>query len=199
VPFLVIVALLATAVGLTLGYDPPQVGTGNVSTPAHGQTLVSVQGFHFQGYGNKKKPAHLLGVGPRGTVQWRHGGPSSDTNWFYDVDPLPEGTVLVTATVPGDTIVYEYDPETRDVLWRQRFDAKDTHDVDLINGDELLVANMRNYNASSDAVSNDRVFVYDLSRDEVVWSWFFKNHYDAEASGDWTHVNDVDKVGISTR
>jgi hypothetical protein len=64
--------------------------------------------------------------------------------------------------------------------------------VDLINGDQLLVANMRQPEKA------DRVFVYDRSFDRVVWEWRFEDHYPESVGGpsnDWTHVNDVDKIG----
>jgi len=41
--------------------------------------------------------------------------------------------------------------------------------------------------------------VYDRSNDTVVWEWTFREHYpnstDGGFSADWSHVNDVDKVG----
>ncbi|EMA55587.1 arylsulfotransferase family protein [Halococcus salifodinae] len=104
----------------------------------------------------------------------------------------------MTSTVPNETVVFELDPDSRERVWTERFDAEDTHDVDLINGDQLLVANMREYNGSS-GVSNDRLFVYDRGTDEVIWEWRFREHYpnstDGGFSEDWSHVNDVDKIG----
>jgi len=117
-------------------------------------------------------------------------------SWFYNTDPLPNGNLLVVNTAPGKTLVYELDPDTKERVWQQNFSIEDTHDVDLINGDQLLVANMREYD---NGTSNDRLFIYDLSEDRIVWEWYFKNHYpnstDGGMSEDWTHVNDIDKIG----
>ena len=71
------------------------------------------------------------------------------------------------------------------------------YDVDAINGDQLLIANMRNYNESS-GKNEDRILVYNRTTDQIVWEWQFRDHYPADGGGtytdDWTHVNDVDKV-----
>ncbi len=194
---LVIVALLLAAAVSAATYEPTDLGPGTVDSPANGSTVVSVQGFHFQGIGNGKKPARLVQAGPRGTTEWVHNGSQEGARWFYDVDPLSNGNLLVTSTVPGDTVVYEFDPENRTRVWSQRFDAEDTHDVDLINGDQLLVANMRNTNDSG--VPNDRLFIYDRGEDRIVWEWTFREHFPASTDGgysaDWSHVNDVDKIG----
>ncbi|EMA54181.1 arylsulfotransferase family protein [Halococcus thailandensis] len=194
---LVVGALLLAAAVSAATYEPTNLGPGTIDEPANGSTVVSVQGFHFQGIGNGKKPARLVSAGPRGTTEWVHNGSQEGARWFYDVDPLANGNLLVTSTVPGDTVVYELDPETDSRVWEETFDAEDTHDVDLINGDQLLVANMRKTNESG--VANDRLFVYDRSEGEIVWEWTFNEHFPESTDGgyseDWSHVNDVDKIG----
>lgn len=197
--FVVVGSLLAAAV-TALGHDPVSMGPGTVTERANETTIVSVQGFHFKGNGDKKKPARLVGAGPRGDVEWRYdSGP--DARWFYDVDPLPDGNVFVTSTVPGDTIVFEYDPANRTRVWSQRFDATDTHDADLLDDDRVLLANMRMYDASS-GVSDDRVYVYDRSAGAITWEWRLREYYDTEDVGDyepdWSHLNDVDEVRDGT-
>ncbi|WP_079977609.1 aryl-sulfate sulfotransferase [Halococcus sediminicola] len=194
---LVVGALLLAAAVSAATYEPTNLGPGTVDEPANGSTVVSVQGFHFQGIGNGKKPARLVSAGERGGTEWVHNGSQEGARWFYDVDPLSNGNLLVTSTVPGDTVVYELDPETDTRVWSEKFDAEDTHDVDLINGDQLLVANMRNTNESG--VANDRLFIYDRGKGEIVWEWRFNEHYPESTDGgyseDWSHVNDVDKIG----
>jgi hypothetical protein len=193
---LAVVGSLAVGAGLTLAYEPPEIQTGAVESPANGTTYVAVQGFHFRGTGATKKPARLVAIGPRGQPKWIYNGSKHGASWFYNVDPLPNGNLLVVNTAPGKTMVYELDPQTRERLWQENFSIEDTHDVDLINGDQLLVANMREYD---DGTSNDRIFIYDRSEDRIVWEWYFKNHYPRSTDGgmteDWTHVNDVDKIG----
>ena len=195
----IVVGLLLIAAAVSaVAYEPPSLGPGTVERPANESTIVSVQGFHFQGVGNAKKPARLVSIGPHAKSEWVYNGSKRNARWFYDVDPLSNGNVLVTSTVPGNTVVFELDPQTRERVWTERFDAEDTHDVDLINNNQLLVANMREYNEST-GVSNDRLFIYDRNKDEIVWEWKFRDHYpnatDGGFSEDWAHVNDVDKIG----
>jgi hypothetical protein len=136
--------------------------------------VVGAQGFRFGGGATGKKPARLAGVGPNATVEWGTLG-SPVGAWFFDVDPLGNGTRVR----------------------ERRFDAEDTHDVDLIDGDRLLVANMRNWNDTAGR-SDDRLFVYDLETDRIVWEWPFREQFPNDTDGgfdpDWTHVNDVEEV-----
>ncbi|WP_128478697.1 arylsulfotransferase family protein [Halorussus pelagicus] len=211
VVLLVVASLLAPSAVSALTHEPSDTDLqkGTIESPANGTTVISIQGFKFQGQANGKKPARLVGVGPRGDVQWIHEGSELDVTWFYDVDPVNGSNLLVTGTRKGGTTIYEYDPQADEIVWRERFDeAHDTHDVDLINGDQLLVANMRNYDPEDD-VNEDRIFIYDRGTDEVVWEWQFRDHTDwtkkqggtfaAEKAknSDWTHVNDVDKIAES--
>lgn len=195
----VILLLLTPAAVSALTYNPNEttLQPGAIKDPANGSTVVAVQGFHFQGRGAEKKPARLAGYGPKGDVQWVHDGRNVGARWFYDVDPLDDGTVLVTATNPDGTLIYSYDPETDEQVWVEHLDIHDTHDVDLINEDELLVANMRNYNNDT-GQNDDRLFIYNRTRGEIVWEWYFRDHYPrvggGKWTGDWTHVNDVDKI-----
>jgi len=191
----IVIASFGTSAALTADYAPPEIQAGTVEEPANGTTYVAVQGFHFQGEDNKKKPARLVVAGPKAQPEWIYNGSKRGASWFYSTDPLPNGNLLVVNTAPGRTLVYELDPDTNERVWQQNFSITDTHDVDLISGDQLLVANMREYD---NGTSNDRLFIYDLSEDRIVWEWYFKDHYpnstDGGMSEDWTHVNDVDKI-----
>jgi hypothetical protein len=199
---LVVSVLFVSAAAATLTYDPPEIRTGTVTSTADGSTLVAVQGWHVDGQGNENKPARLVSFDANGNVSWVYDGSKRGATWFYDVDPLPNGNVLVVNTIReegvGKTLVYEIEPGTGERVWQVKFNITDTHDVDLINGDQLLVANMREWDGQS-GTSTDRLFVYDLAEERIVWEWYFANHYPASTDGgmdpDWTHVNDVDKVG----
>jgi hypothetical protein len=199
---LVLAGLLVAAGAETLAYDPPEIRTGTVESFGEGSTLVAVQGWHVDGRGNENKPARVVSFDARGNVSWVYDGGKRGAAWFYDVDPLPNGNVLVVNTIRedgvGKTLVYELDPDTKTRVWQEKFDITDTHDVDLINGDQLLVANMREWDRTNET-SDDRLFVYDLGEDRIVWEWYFRDHYPASTDGgmnpDWTHVNDVDKIG----
>ncbi|WP_327053212.1 PGF-CTERM sorting domain-containing protein [Halomicrococcus gelatinilyticus] len=180
------------------GNDQPTTCVGTMEQPANGTTVVAVQGFTWHD-GATKKPAKLVGLGPRGQVKWVHHSAEHGVSWQYDVDPMDNGNVFVTATSDGKTKVYEFDPRTQKHVWEETLHIEDTHDVDLINdGTQLLVANMKNYDEKTET-NNDSIFVYDLQKDEIVWRWFFRDHYDESVGGnytrDWTHVNDVDKIG----
>jgi len=196
------VLLVGSAVGAVAapaaqdeGADNPCVGT--VTEPAEGTTVVSVQGMRFGSEGGKR-PARLVGVGPRGGVEWVF--EPDDVVWGYDVDPLADGTLFVTATTredgEGKTVFYRFDPETGAVIWSEVADFLDTHDADLLDEHRILVANMR----ATDGVegNRDRLLVYNRTTDEITWEWRFSEHYPRDVGGnyseDWTHVNDVDRI-----
>jgi hypothetical protein len=192
----VVVALLVPSGVSALTYEPVELQTGAVDRPADGSTVIAVQGFKLAGQNSSKKPARLVGVGPGGTLEW-HRPADSDVAWFYDVDPLADGTFLVAGAHPDGSIVFKYDPETNSRVWTERLGTDDTHDVDLINDEELLVADMRAYNESTG--ENDAgLFVYNRTTDEVEYRWYARSIYDAEQGGpydgDWSHINDVDRV-----
>jgi hypothetical protein len=197
----VVSGLLVSTGVLTLAYEPTNLRAGTTEQPANGTTAVSMQGFHFQGEADPKKPARLVAVGPRGSVEWVYNGSARGASWFYDVDPLPNGNLLAVNTAPGRTLVYELNPETGKRVWTEVLPIIDTHDVDLINGEELLIANMRN---SSGARSDERIYIYNRTTDTVTWEWEFANHYppstDVGVSNteDWSHVNDVDRIAPGT-
>ena len=142
--FLLIIGLLAPSAVSAVTYDPGQqtsLQPGTVTSPANGSTIVSVQGYTFQGNTNPKKPARVVSVGERGSLQWTYDDSVNGNAWFFDVDPLPNGNLLVSSPRGTDTVVFELDPDTRERVWEQRFDMEDTHDVDAFGEDELLIAN----------------------------------------------------------
>jgi hypothetical protein len=207
-----VLLLIAPTVASGLTHDPSEATEfrrGTVTEPAEGLTVVAIQGFHFEGQGATKKPARLAAFGPRGELQWVYNGSDVGAQWFYDVDPLPDGNLLVTATNPTGTIVLSLDPATREPVWVERLPYQDTHDIDQLDEHRLLVANMRNYNETTDT-NHDRILIYNRTADEVEWEWQFREHYpelldETTASGrggvrtdDWTHVNDVDEIEPGT-
>ena len=201
---LVVLSLLVPVGVSAVTYSPPSLEPGTVESPADGDTVVGIQGFHFRGQGSTKKPARVVSVGPEGRFDWKFDGSRVGARWFYDVDPLPEGDLLVTSTNPDGTVVVRMDRETREVVWTEELPFHDTHDVDLLPDGSLLIANMRQFDEAAN-VSNDRVLVYDREADVVEWEWVVREHYPNGTDGgwaaeptrqqDWTHVNDVDRVG----
>ena len=195
----VVLSLLApaTTAALTGGSNEPgELSRGTVRSAATGSTVVGIQGFHFRGRGSAKKPARLVSVAPRGRTEWVFEGESVGARWFYDVDPLPDGNLLVVATNASHTIVFELDPATRERVWVETLPLADTHDVDALNDTHLVVADKDGWNGRT---SGDRVFVYDRTRDTVTWEWRFREHLPGDLDGGvskgWSHVNDVDTVG----
>ncbi|SEO53709.1 Arylsulfotransferase (ASST) [Halogranum amylolyticum] len=194
---LVIISLLAPAgIAAVAGTgDDADLASGTVTDPANGSTVVGIQGFHFKDRGAEKKPARLVSADENADTEWVHTGIEDDVSWFYDVDPLDNGNLLVVSTKPAHTLVYEYNPDTEEAVWVERLDTDDTHDVDMMENGDLVVADIRNW---ENGTSEDRIFVYNRSTDEITWEWQFKDHYPENTDGgyneDWTHVNDVDVI-----
>jgi len=201
VALLVVVSLLAPSAVSALTYDPADetsLERGTITSAANNSTVISVQGFTFRGNTNAKKPARLVSVDERGDLEWTHDDNVGGNAWFFDVDPMPNGNLLVSSPRAGDTVLFELDPDTQERVWQQRFNMTDTHDVAYLGDDRIAIANMRQWNESAGR-SDDRVVVYNRSSEEFTWEWYFRNHYpestDGGYSSDWTHVNDVDQIG----
>ncbi|WP_135365552.1 aryl-sulfate sulfotransferase [Halosimplex halophilum] len=182
---------LATA-GLQ-GASNPCVGT--VERTPERTTLFSIQGA----YQGEKTSAMVVGARPNGSIVGVHNDTAAGRWWSYDIDVLDNGNILQATTYQRDTQIEEIDPETGEHVSVRHFDeVYDTHDVDLINGDELLMNDM-----SQDG--EDRVLIYNLTREEITWEYYFANyteHYPksggGEFGGDWTHNNDVEQIGDGT-
>jgi hypothetical protein len=201
VALLAILALLVPTGVSALTYDAAEATNlepGTIERAANGSTVISAQGYTFRGNTNPKKPARLVGVGPRGDLAWTHDDSVGDGAWFFEVDPMPNGNLLVSSPRDGETVVFEFDPDAGERVWQERFDMTDTHGVAYLGDDRIAIANMREWNESA-GVSDDRVVIYDRSTEEITWEWTFRNHYPADTDGgyndDWTHVNDVEPVG----
>ena len=189
-------ALLVGVAGQAVGHEPPELRQGTVTDPAEGRTVISVQGYNIDGNRNPEKPARLVAASPDGGVAWTESPLQYGVDFLYDVDPLPNGDLLLVGTRDRNTTVLRLDGETREAKWAETFDDWDTHDVTLTAEGNLLIANMRN---TRDGVSHDRVYVYNRTSDRVEWEWQFRDHYPADtddgiSAGDWTHVNDVDVI-----
>ncbi|PSQ13445.1 arylsulfotransferase [Halobacteriales archaeon QS_7_69_60] len=196
---IVVLALCAPAAYAALDPGGVDLGPGTVEESAETRTYVSVQGFHFAGYGRPKKPARLAAADPDAETAWVFDGDLAG-EWFYEVDPLENGNLFVTTTYPDGTIALEYDPEEGVVDRHDVPGLIDTHSTVKVDEDRLLVANMR---ATEDGVSNDRLFVRNTTTGDVEWEWLFRDHYPNGTDGgfdeDWTHVNDVEFVGDGER
>ena len=155
-----VVSLFLFSGVLTFVYDAPTRISVDAETTPDSTTIVSTQGWNARNISLSGRPAQLVSINPGGDANWRYNGSEATKNWFYDVDPLPNGNLLVVNPKIGTTVVYEFNPKTQQRVWTKRFKLSDVHDIDLINGDELLVAGI-NYDTTP--VSNDSVFIYNLS------------------------------------
>jgi hypothetical protein len=203
---LLVVTTTAVLSAPVAGQDGPNPCVGTIEEPPEGSTLVTMQGVRFADGEFYKEPGMLVSLGPEGRFEYAWNGSARGRWWAYDVDPLANGNLLLVSTEPGVSVVQELNPRTGENEWVKRFDGDnggapgfhpqnvtDAHDVDLINDDELLVADK--------GARHNRLLVYDRSAERVVWQWNFSDYPDRfprDGGGpyarDWTHVNDVDKV-----
>jgi len=197
----VVISLLTPAAYAAVDPSGLELGPGTVEQPADERTYVSIQGFHFAGYGQPKKPARLVAATGDADPVWVFDGDEIGAVWFYEVDPLENGNLFVTSTYSDGTLAFEYDPAAGRVV--EQYDRPglvDTHSTARLDGNRLLVANMR---ATEDGVSDDRLYVENATTGETEWEWRFRDHYPADTDGgvddDWTHVNDAEVVGGDDR
>ena len=185
---LLVASLLAVPGVAGQSADNPCVG--QISEPADGTTVLSIQGVRFTNDGAKKTTAQFLAVGPTGKVRWVHDASAEGRVWAYDVDPMQNGNMLFASTERGVSVVSEWNPATGEHVWSQTFQGvTDAHDADLEDGEILL---------PDKGEGHERLLAYNRSQRRTVWEWDFEDHYSKEGGGppdDWTHVNDIDKIG----
>ena len=193
-----LLVIVGVNVAASTGADDSTLQRGTVTEPADNTTVVSVQGYTFEGSTNDKKPARLITASERATTEWTYTSRQGSNAWFFDVDPLDNGNLLVVSPRSGETVIYELNPETEERIWERTLPFEDTHDADMLSEDELVIGHMRAWNETSE-VSNDEVVIYNLTTDEITWRWRLRDHYpnstDGGMNADWSHLNDVDQVG----
>ena len=193
-----LLVIVGVNVAASTGADDSTLQRGTVTEPADNTTVGSVQGYTFEGSTNDKKPARLIAASERATTEWTYTSRQGSNAWFFDVDPLDNGNLLVVSPRSGETVIYELNPETEERVWERTLPFEDTHDADMLSEDELVIGHMRAWNETSE-VSNDEVVIYNLTTDEITWRWRLRDHYpnstDGGMNADWSHLNDVDQVG----
>ncbi|GAA0206114.1 aryl-sulfate sulfotransferase [Halobaculum roseum] len=171
----------------------PCVGTVDEDRRPDTTTLVSIQGARA----GDKTAAMLVGFAPNGSVHGVHNDTADGRWWSYDVDPLPNGELLMATTEPGISVIERIDPATGETTETIRLrNVEDAHDVDYLGDGEYVTVDKGD--------ERNRVVIFDESG-EIVWHWRFDEHTDRfprEGGGpygeDWTHVNDVDPIGNDT-
>jgi hypothetical protein len=182
--------------------DPPNPCVGTMTEQPDEETLISIQGIRLTDDGYVKKPAMLVSFAPNGSFVWARNASAHGRSWAYDVDPIDDGDLLFATTEHGVSLVGRLDPAENEYVWLERFEEPesdenphvvDAHDVDRLNEHEVVIADK--------GEGHERLIVYNRTRGEVVWEWWFEDHPEAfpESGGgppeDWTHLNDVEAVG----
>ncbi|MFB6103423.1 MAG: hypothetical protein ABEJ73_12785 [Haloplanus sp.] len=216
----VLVLLLVPILGQAATYQPPANGRASAPPSAINSsddvTFVTIQG------NTAGKGAAIYAVDTESkAVLWSH---DSYYKKYFDVDPLDDSTILFTAMVndwpwnggesyPWYAIIYDW---RNDTLIDKFPVPADTHDVDYIGGQKYVIADKTIHNGQHEAyltlakkrgwISDDReatwhrLYVYNNSKDDIVWEYNFSDHYPETAGDgignhqDFTHVNDVDLV-----
>jgi len=155
-----------------------------------------------QGFGDRPSDA-ITAFAPEGKVLYYN----ATYDEYHDVDPATgrDTTVMYVAAnhVPGDrcgattrctvSIVERVNLTTDETerLYRSvapRRVGDNTHDVDRIGPDTLLVAD----------IAYDRVFVLNETTGLIEWEWQAQSDYPIDEGGsfpdDWTHLNDVEEL-----
>jgi hypothetical protein len=169
---------------------------GRLERAPNATTVVSVQGIAFDGGRYVKRPALVVGFGPRGGFEYAYNATARGRFWAYDVDPLPSGELLLTSTEPGVAIAETLDPDTGERTAVRRFtrapNVTVSNDIDRLPNGKLLVADA--------TPGSEGLRVYDPQSGTVDWNWSFRRDGGFPRSGggpypeDWVHVNDVDRV-----
>lgn len=190
--------LLAVAGYVTMPSQP--VLTVDEDRP-DGNTFVAVQGYQDGG--------RAIELTPAGEVVWEYDAPDD----VFDVELVNESTVQVATatTVPDSECPEPYasdgydgcvrnalqhvDRDTDEVVWEYAWYDVEKHEHELHDADRYVVDGEPRY-AMVD-MGNDRVFAVDRNG-TVVWQWNATDDYERPdgmgPEGDWTHVNDVDRV-----
>jgi hypothetical protein len=168
---------------------------GRLERAPNGTTVVSVQGIAFDGSGYEKRPSLVVGFGPNGSFEYAYNATARGRFWVYDVDPLPEGELLVTATEPGAAVAETLAPVTGERTSVQRFDrdpaVRVANDIDRLPNGKLLVA--------VNTPGRERLLVHDPRTGTTDWNWTLAGDGglpapDANDTGNGRQLDDADRV-----
>ncbi|MCO8253753.1 hypothetical protein NKF26_08065 [Haladaptatus sp. AB618] len=194
------VVLFATAgVGALTAPDGPHL-TVDQQRPAN-NTYIALQGYQHEG--------RAIEVNPAGKIVWQY----TKADDVFDIEALgPNRVQIATAEeIPDESCPAKYrndgyencvrdslrivEKSTKKTLWNYSwYDAKlqhhELHDADhyVVDGeDRWVMVDM----------GNNRVFAVNRDK-QIVWQWNATDTYEfpkgMDKEGDWTHVNDVDRI-----
>ncbi len=196
---LAVILFASAGVGALTEHKQPYL-TVDTQHPSR-NTLIALQGYQHEG--------RAIEVNPAGNIVWQYTKPDD----VFDVEALgPNRIQMATANDISDEncpTKYQNDgykncvqdsllivqKNTKKVLWNYSwYDAKlhnhELHDADhyTVNGkDRWVMVDM----------GNDRVFAVNRDK-QIVWQWNATDTYTfpdgMDKEGDWTHVNDVDRI-----
>ncbi|EMA49381.1 hypothetical protein C448_01824 [Halococcus morrhuae DSM 1307] len=165
-------------------------------------TLVGLQGYHDEG--------RALELAPDGTVVWEYTAVEN----VFDVESLGPDRVQIAGAdaIPDEQCPARYrddgtrgcvhntvrivNQETNETQWQYGWYDVERHEHELHDVDRYTAGGEARWVFAD--MGNDRVFAID--RDGTIqWQWNANATYDPPADvgpeDDWTHLNDVDKVG----
>ncbi|WP_135366083.1 aryl-sulfate sulfotransferase [Halosimplex halophilum] len=173
----VVLACLVPVAFAAVQYSEP-AAAGNVSEDRP-VTFISTQGTEL-GSGAK---VVAIDTETR-EVLWAN----SSFRSYFDVDPIGDDRVLFAASVEyGQMQAFVINWRTGELV-EQFWLPPNAHDVDYLGGDRYAIAD-----------KYDRALVYDIRRETIVWNYSFEGRFPPSDGGvrpgDWTHMNDIDRVG----
>jgi hypothetical protein len=194
------VVLVALAlVGFTSAGEPTV--TVDENSPER-NTLVGLQGYHDEG--------RALELAPNGTVVWEY----TTVENVFDVEALGPNRVQVAgaSSVPDEQCPARYrndgtrgcvhntvrivNQTTNETRWKYGWYDVERHEHELHDVDRYTSGGEARWVLAD--MGNDRVFAVNRSG-TILWQWNANSTYDRPPGmgpeGDWTHLNDVDRVG----
>ncbi|WP_435344673.1 hypothetical protein [Haloarchaeobius sp. HRN-SO-5] len=196
---LAVLCLAVAVAGYVVTPTEPRVAVQTESPRSN--TLVGVQGYQDDG--------RAIEVTPDGEVVWEYDAPDD----VFDVEAVNDSTIQVsTATTVPDAecpdpyatdgydgcvrnALQHVDQETNEVVWEYAWYDVEKHEHELHDADRYVVDGQSRYVLVD--MGNDRVFAVD-NAGETLWEWNATDDYERPdgmgPEGDWTHVNDVDRI-----
>ncbi|SFL59745.1 Arylsulfotransferase (ASST) [Halogranum rubrum] len=209
VVFVVLLLVLPVGVNALTGDVRPSAET---APPTENITFYTVQGNE---QGSKTAGVFAIDTESKALV-WEH---TSFHTKYFDVDPLDNETILFTVKRNADRFESGYSWQAVVLNWRtgEIVDTflvpPDTHDVDYLGDGQYVVANKlqkrlqdpwravlraNDWSGQNRSVIGHQIYIYDANTDEIVWSYYFDDHFpptDGDGiDNDYTHLNDVDSV-----
>lgn len=204
----VLVAPLAVG-GLTAGSSQP---IDESAPPTENITFYTVQGNE---QGSKTAGVFAIDTDSKALV-WQQ---TSYHTKYFDVDPIGDDEILFTVKANASRFESRYSWQAVVMNWRTGevvdsfFVPPDTHDVDYLGDGQYVVANKlqhrlqgpwravlreKGWRGQNRPIVGHQIYIYDTETDQIVWSYYFDEHFPATAGDgikrDYTHLNDVDSV-----